>query len=285
VKVFVSWSGEKSKAASLAFCSFLEDTIQQVTTWFSARDIPRGSLGVYELMKALGECEMGVMLVTQENYQSPWMHFEAGALFTAYQQDQLNSRVCPVLLDLTHSTLIPPLKELQTTEHSMPEMLDLVRNVNAQLPPQHVVDESRLVRNFNKQWPHYEEAIQKVLLQYPVSHTPQPAPSPKVVADLDIHNSLGELRRLILELRADLLPANLRDWNSFIEEVKKLKITTYALVMNTTGFVRDGVCFILVPMEKAQAAEYIKQPGNMAIIKQAAKSVFPDVKAVDVKIV
>ena len=49
-----------------------------------------------QLTKALEGKRFGILCITPENQENPWIHFEAGALWKADEE----RRVCPLLYDI-----------------------------------------------------------------------------------------------------------------------------------------------------------------------------------------
>ena len=80
MKVFISWSGERSRSIAEALREWLPDVIQAVKPWLSAEDIDKGARWSSDLAHELEDAHVGVICLTPENLEEPWIHFEAGAL-------------------------------------------------------------------------------------------------------------------------------------------------------------------------------------------------------------
>jgi hypothetical protein len=80
MKVFLSWSGERSKAAAQILRQWLPDVIQSIEPWMSAEDIDAGARWNSELTNKLAETRCGIICLTRDNQLAPWVHFEAGSL-------------------------------------------------------------------------------------------------------------------------------------------------------------------------------------------------------------
>ena len=80
MKVFLSWSGERSKAVAELLNNWLCCVIQAARPWISTRDIDRGALWFSEINEQLQDTSVGIICLTQENKNKPWILFEAGAL-------------------------------------------------------------------------------------------------------------------------------------------------------------------------------------------------------------
>lgn len=96
MKVFLSWSGDRSKAVAEALHSWLPRVLQAVEPWTSFDNIERGARWAPELAQVLEETRFGILCLTPENLLSPWLLFEAGALSKTLD----NTFVSPYLLDL-----------------------------------------------------------------------------------------------------------------------------------------------------------------------------------------
>lgn len=94
MKVFLSWSGEKSRDVAFALRDWLPSVINIVDPFVSARDIDAGSRWQGEIAEQLGATNFGVVCVTKANQLSPWLNFEAGALAKTVE----SSRVIPLAI-------------------------------------------------------------------------------------------------------------------------------------------------------------------------------------------
>jgi hypothetical protein len=80
MKVFISWSGERSKRIAEAFRDLLGDILQNVESWLSFEDIQKGARWNSEIAVQLKDSNLGLVCLTPEAQESPWLLFEAGAL-------------------------------------------------------------------------------------------------------------------------------------------------------------------------------------------------------------
>ncbi len=82
-KIFISWSGTKSKEIAKGIKWALEDIIFKGTglkCFVSDLDISSGSDWWVKIKGELKTCKMGILCVTKENIKAPWIYFEAGAM-------------------------------------------------------------------------------------------------------------------------------------------------------------------------------------------------------------
>ena len=107
MKIFVSWSGERSHSLAEAVYEWLPLVLHYVAPWLSNADIEAGERWANEVAKELENSNFGIISVTRENVASPWILFEAGALAKSLQ----GSRVIPLLLDLEFRDITGPLAQ------------------------------------------------------------------------------------------------------------------------------------------------------------------------------
>jgi TIR domain len=154
MRVFVSWSGERSKAAALGLKSLLEDTFAEGVDVFISDHIDAGEAWARRLESELEQSQFGVLCLTQENFQAPWLLFEAGAISKKFG----SARVAPYLIDELPSTADrSPLSQFQHVQANREGTLRLVKSINAVRENPQVNE--RLERLFNKWWPDFDQTL------------------------------------------------------------------------------------------------------------------------------
>jgi TIR domain len=154
VKVFISWSGDRSKALAEELRDWLPTIVQSLEPFISTQDVPLGGRGLNVLASELQDCSFGIVCLTQENKQGPWIHFEAGALSKVID----TSRVVPLLLDLKVSDLTGPLVQFQAVSiEDRDGVFSLVKALAEHSDPP--IAEARLHRLFDAFWPDLEEKV------------------------------------------------------------------------------------------------------------------------------
>src|SRR6266850_5202901 len=109
MKVFFSWSGERSHSLAKAFREWLPNVIQAVDPWVSSADIVAGARWQSEIALQLQEARVGIIFLTPENVSSPWLLYEVGALSRALE----TAYMCPYLFGFSPSELRGPLIQFQ----------------------------------------------------------------------------------------------------------------------------------------------------------------------------
>lgn len=155
-RVFISWSGTTSKRVAKLFHDWLPNVIQQVEPYFSS-EIDKGARWFSDISDELAESRFGIICLTRENKDAPWILFEAGALANKLEQ----SRVSPFLIDLPPSALEGPLSKFQTTEPGKEEVKRLVTTINDHLETG-ALRENRLDQVFEKWWPDFESELEDI---------------------------------------------------------------------------------------------------------------------------
>jgi hypothetical protein len=169
VRVFISWSGDRSKRMAQALRSWLPDVIQVVEPWVSEDDIDKGKRWSDAISSALEDVSQGVICVTRGNFERPWLNFEAGALAKSPQV----SNVRPLLLDVAKSDLSGPLAEFQCTDSNDPEdFYRFIHSVNA--TAEKPLDDSRLRRAFDRHWPDLRQVLDELRIVTPDMMTSLP---------------------------------------------------------------------------------------------------------------
>ena len=126
MKVFLSWSGERSKAVATALSTWLADVIQSVVRWMSDHDIQAGSRWGANLDSELEQTNFGVLCLESDNLEKPWLLFEAGSLAKSISI----ARVVPYRLDVSATDVKPPLSQFQGVDATKEGTLKLIQSIN-----------------------------------------------------------------------------------------------------------------------------------------------------------
>ncbi len=124
MKVFLSWSGTRSKKVAEVLGEYIQQMIQAVEPWISS-EILKGANWVKEIGSKLEEINFGIICLTRENLDENWILFEAGAL-----SKKQGAHVCTFLLDLKHTDIKPPLALFQHTIFEKEDIRKLLHTIN-----------------------------------------------------------------------------------------------------------------------------------------------------------
>lgn len=86
-KIFLCWSKSRSRAIAKAWASLLPQIIKDAQPVLST-EFQKGKEWSKLLRRVLEEARTGIVFLTPENMDAPWIHFEAGALATAGSRDR-----------------------------------------------------------------------------------------------------------------------------------------------------------------------------------------------------
>lgn len=155
MKVFISWSGARSRNVAAALNDWLCRVIQAVQPFFSP-EIEKGAKWSGELDAALEDTHFGIVCLTPDNLDSTWIHYEAGAL--AKTKDAM---VWTFLHGITAGDVRQPLGRFQHTVAEKEDVLRLLMAINARLGEIGGSSlQSQLLReNFEIFWPMLEERL------------------------------------------------------------------------------------------------------------------------------
>lgn len=129
MKVFVSWSGDLAKGLAETLHSWLPRVIQAVRPYFSPEDVAKGARWSPEISRELEEARLGLLVVTKESVEAPWLVFEAGALSKSLSR----AKVVPLLFGLEPTELRGPLVQFQAARFDKLDMKKVVRMINGEL--------------------------------------------------------------------------------------------------------------------------------------------------------
>ena len=167
MRVFISFSGETSKAVALALREWLPSVIQALDPWMSNEDLKKGARWSVELADRLEKTDFGICCLTPDNLEAPWLHFEAGALAKRVTA----AYVCPYLFHVDLADVQGPLREFQLTKADLEDTRKLMKTINGALTENRLSDK-RLDEAFGMCWP----KLQKQLSDIPPDQVKQKAP-------------------------------------------------------------------------------------------------------------
>jgi hypothetical protein len=156
MKIFISWSGEQSKHVATSLRDWVPDLFQSVKPWISSEDLVPGERWATELARELANSSFGIICLTKQNLNSPWLLFESGSL-----AKQLNgSFVVPYMIDVTSADIKYPLAQflgLEANEVGTRSLMQTINNLQAE-----PLSEGRFKRAFEKWWPDYQQRLTSI---------------------------------------------------------------------------------------------------------------------------
>lgn len=157
MKVFLSWSGHKSHQVALVLQEWIPSVIQSITPYVSSENIDKGARWSNDIAKELEDSAFGILCVTRDNLDAPWLLFEAGALSKMVDK----AFVCPFIIDLKSSELTGPLLQFQATIFEKEDLRKLMSTLN-KCCLEVSLKEELLNKAFDIWWPVLEESLKKI---------------------------------------------------------------------------------------------------------------------------
>jgi len=164
-KVFISWSGETSKKVAEVLRDWIPTVLQHVEPFVSSKDIEAGTGWFKRLTEELDNSSMGIICLTSGNAGSPWINFEAGAIFREARQDRSNDfweskKLYTFLFNVNSSKLSGPLNQFQSTEYQKDDILKLLKKLNKHTHSS--LSESTLEEVFESRWESLRRNLQRI---------------------------------------------------------------------------------------------------------------------------
>ena len=154
MKVFIGWSGERSKMVASALRGWLTLMFETIQPWMSSTDIDKGTRWADEISQQLENSDVGIVCITPENMQNPWLLFESGAIVKKVSE----SLLCTLVIGMQKSAIKGPLSQFQHTEIKEADMLEFVRTLNrAKETPRSDIDVI-----FRSLWPELKAKLDEV---------------------------------------------------------------------------------------------------------------------------
>jgi len=198
MKIFISWSGEKSRKVGELLDDWLQCVIQAIKPWRSDKDIDSGSLWFTQITSQLEDTRHGIVCLTQDNKENPWILFESGALAKGLS----SSRVCTFLIDLEPSDIKDPLAQFNHTKPTSGGLFSLLKTLNGLLG-ENSLSEKTLEKVFDIYWPEFERDFKKILEETKEEKVVEKRPEGDILSEI-LNITRGMDRRISLVERGIL---------------------------------------------------------------------------------
>lgn len=156
MNVFLSWSGNSSKAIAAALGQWLHGIFPGLVTFHSERDIAAGSQWLNVLFRQLRRSDFSVIVLTPDNRESKWLLFESGALL----RGMTRTRIVPYYFQLDSKDLDEPLKYLQGVRADREGTRRLVESINK--ASQASLTDKKMQAAFDRHWPLLEKSLKRI---------------------------------------------------------------------------------------------------------------------------
>lgn len=157
MKLFISWSGPRSKALAEALREWTPLVLPYAQPWMSESDIWAGERWQSAVATELETTDFGLICLSRDNLAMPWLLFEAGALAKS-----LRGRVIPLLLDLDYNDLSLPLAQFQAKKADKNGVYAVLRSIHQQTAPPTSEPLERMDRRFEMFWPELQDKVSSI---------------------------------------------------------------------------------------------------------------------------
>ncbi len=185
MKVFISWSGSTSRRVAEVLRNWLPNVIQAADAYVSSEDIDKGARWSTDISKELEDSDYGIICVTPENINAPWLNFESGALSKSFE----TSRVSPFLIGVDRTSITGPLLQFQSTIFESDDVRKLVRSIHNACAAS-TLTADRVDQIFDVWWPGLEQSLRDIVSDL----------TPKTASTNGTSRSTGEILEEVLEL-------------------------------------------------------------------------------------
>lgn len=216
MKVFLSWSGTRSHKVALVFRDWLPSVIQAIVPYVSSEDIDKGARWSTDIAKELEDSTFGILCVTRENINAPWLTFEAGALSKTMDK----SFVSPFLFDIKRSEVDGPILQFQSTIFEREDLKKLVKTLNKACEKDSLADD-RLEKAFDVWYTTLESELGKLKDALPdtVDDGSTDIQTPRAQEILEEILDLTRINQKLLRNPDGPLGANLEELNLRLREL------------------------------------------------------------------
>ncbi|MBT9263551.1 toll-Interleukin receptor [Pseudomonas sp. MG-9] len=153
--------------------------LQASQPWISTQHIDKGAIWFSEISDQLRDTAAGIVCLTQENKNKPWILFETGALAKGLSAN----RVCTFLVDLTSTDIEDPLAQFNHTTPDRASVWGLVNTLNNCLENGRL-DERILKQVFDTYWPKFEVDFAAALEATPHEAPVAPRSEDSILAEI-----------------------------------------------------------------------------------------------------
>ncbi|MGV9206255.1 MAG: toll/interleukin-1 receptor domain-containing protein [Promethearchaeia archaeon] len=215
MNVFLSWSGDESKEFARIFSEWLPLIFQNIKIFYSEDDISKGEFWTSRLRQELQTNDTGIIFLTKDNMNNPWILFEAGALTNGIGK----GKITPILFDFEIKELNNPLNLFNVAKFQQEDIYKLLKSINKDLGDNGIT-EKQLETYFNRFWKDINDNISRIQKEY--KNTDSAESQPKDQTEL-IEESLTNQKEIIKYLSQKEAPDYTKHFKSLEEQYIKIR--------------------------------------------------------------
>lgn len=189
--VFLSWSTERSKKLANIFNEWICNVLPTIETYISTEQIGPGERWSANIGKGLETNFMGIFFMVEENIDSPWLNFEAGAISKNIE----DSKVIPLLHNLKPEQINGPIAQFQAKLiDEKIDILAIVKQINNGITDERKINNEKLIKLFDKWYPDFIEEYEKFCVDNP---EPVQTKEKESLNLLDSQDQIGEILNIV----------------------------------------------------------------------------------------
>ena len=258
MRIFISWSGPRSKKVADYLKDWLLNLPLPIEPWVSGDAIEPGTRWSKELSAALEGTDFGILCLTPDNQLEPWICFEGGALSKFGK-----ARVVPYLLGMKPSELKHPLQQFHAVEGHCAGTWKMVHGIHKATEDQ-TRSEKNIRQVFDKWWPDLEKVIQDAVNEVQT-------PEPKEPDLREFQASLERIGAVIESLSSRFNQLEQRITSGVRADLLAIRDEFKGGILEAVGRVLESLA--KAELEKAElAAEFEKAEFEKAELEKARKA-------------
>jgi len=160
MRVFIGWSRQCSREVAQALRDWLKKVIQAIEPWMSDEDIEKGARWNDKIAHVLGDSHFGIICLTPENKDAPWINFEAGTISKVVN----DSHLCPYLFRMRPQDISGPLAQFQATPADREGTKRLLETINSHPKLERALSPKDLDQSFDIWWPKLKEQFDSIIV-------------------------------------------------------------------------------------------------------------------------
>lgn len=243
MKLFISWSGDRSREFAEALSDWLPFVTRGVESWISSRDMSNAGFWIPKLLNQLKESQSAIICLTKENINAHWILFELGAISKGSDA----AKIYIYLLDIKPNELKPTdiefWKMFQLTTADELGTLKMLNDINSASSSQW--SKEQINEAFKRFWPKLKESLDNI--PEPYEDTMK-----KMVKDFEAYE-VADGNRLDLAL----LPETIKFYTDVVRKIDYGSVFAFALGNNPEVLITfekypDGISCELVRIGGAE---------------------------------
>lgn len=167
MKIFISWSKDKSRQLAEETKKFISNLLGNSVEFFFSPEMYKGTRVDNQIHEELLSSDKCLVCITSENFKNPWLLYEAGVIFGANHQKTNHGIVIPILFESIpdwSSWIDKPLNQYVPIQmRSFNREFDCGKKDFERFLKE-LADELKVpLKNFNRYWNLYKKSITEIL--------------------------------------------------------------------------------------------------------------------------